>query len=61
MSRTLRRPATAAQAAEHYGVCLRTVRRWIASGELPSYRIGRKLIRVDLDDVERLAKPVRNA
>lgn len=31
---------TARQVAEHYGVSVRTVDRWAASGTLKAYRIG---------------------
>jgi excisionase family DNA binding protein len=39
-----------AQIAEHLDVHLRTVRRWIASGTLPSVRIGgvRRVAEADL-------------
>jgi excisionase family DNA binding protein len=58
MRTTPRRPATIERAAEHYGVNERTIRRWIASGRLRAYRVGPKLIRVDLDDLDLLARPV---
>lgn len=45
-------------AADHAGVSTRTIRRWIASGELPAYRIGPKLIKVDLDAVDAMLKPI---
>jgi excisionase family DNA binding protein len=31
------------QTAEHLGVSIKTVRRWVASGDLPSYRLGRSI------------------
>jgi excisionase family DNA binding protein len=56
---------TVEQVAEMFGVSGRTVRRRIASGELPSYRYGR-MIRVRYKDVcelwayrETLARPGR--
>lgn len=49
-------------AAEYLGVCDRTVRRMIAAGELTGYQVGkRRILRVDLDEVERLARPIPSA
>jgi excisionase family DNA binding protein len=47
-----------AAAAEHLAVSERTIRRYIAEGILPAYRIGRHLIRVDLEDVDKLARRI---
>jgi excisionase family DNA binding protein len=58
---TPRRPASVARAAEHYDVSERTIRRWITSGQLPAWRIGPRVLRVDLDDLEKLARPVPTA
>lgn len=44
-------------AAEHLGVCTRTIRNYIAEGRLTGYRIGR-LIRLDAAEVDALAKPI---
>jgi excisionase family DNA binding protein len=41
-----------AAAADHYGVSRQTVRRWIASGRITAHRLGPRLIRVDLDEIE---------
>ena len=41
-----------AAAADHYGVSRQTVRRWIASGKITAHRVGPRLIRVDLDEIE---------
>ena len=48
-------------AADDLGVHKRTIRRLIDSGQLPAYRIGAKLVRVDADDVAQLLKPVGRA
>ena len=58
MPRTPRRPATIAKAASHYEVTTRTVYRWIREGKLPAYRVGGRLLRIDLDDLDQLAQPV---
>ncbi|MBV9279425.1 MAG: helix-turn-helix domain-containing protein [Chloroflexi bacterium] len=49
---------TAAQAARLLGVHLSTVRRWIARGKLPAYRVGDKGVRVRYDDVLALLSPL---
>jgi excisionase family DNA binding protein len=48
------------KAAERYDVCQRTVRRKIASGELPAYRFGRS-IRIREDDLEAVLRPIPTA
>jgi excisionase family DNA binding protein len=48
-------------ASEVAGVCDKTLRRYIAEGLLPAYRVGPKLIRIDLDDLEELLKPIGGA
>lgn len=45
-------------AAEHIGVSTRTIRRWIASGDLPARRVGPKLLRINVSDLESLGAPV---
>jgi excisionase family DNA binding protein len=41
-----------AAAADHYDLSRQTVRRWIASGKITGYRVGPRLIRVDLEEIE---------
>ncbi len=53
-----RRYLTLAEAAEWYGVSERTLRRRIADGSLPAYRVGPRSIRVKAVDVEALAEPI---
>jgi excisionase family DNA binding protein len=48
-------------AAEYAGVHVNTLRRHIASGDLPAYRFGARLLRVDMADVEALFVAVPNA
>jgi excisionase family DNA binding protein len=43
-----------AVAATRVGVSSKTVHRWIASGQLGSYRIGTGLLRVDPEELDRL-------
>ena len=43
------------EAADWYGVSERTLRRRIAEGKLPAYRVGPRSIRVRAEDVAALA------
>ncbi|CAL8980354.1 hypothetical protein PROP_03136 [Propionicimonas sp. T2.31MG-18] len=47
-----------ASAATYAGVSTKTVRRWISSGNIAGYRVGPRLIRVDLAEVERMMRPI---
>jgi len=54
-SRTSRRQyESVADAAARVGVSTKTVRRWIASGQLAGYRIGPRLLRVDPDEFDKM-------
>ena len=46
------RYASIQAAAEMYDVDYKTVRRWIASGLIHGYRMGDRLIKVDLNEVD---------
>ena len=48
---------TLQQAADLLGVSAKTVRRFIARGDLQAYRVGRQ-IRITLADVESLLQPI---
>lgn len=47
-----RRLASVAQAAEYAAVSHWTIRRRISDGTLTGYRMGARIIRVDLDEVD---------
>ena len=53
-----RRYASIGQAADYAGVSSRTIRRYIVAGRITGYRVGPKLIKVDLDELDRIIKPV---
>lgn len=55
------RPASIADGADYYQVSTRTIRRYVAQGLLPAYRIGPRLVRIDLDDLDRLARRIPTA
>ncbi len=57
-----RRLVSLADAADALAVSTRTVRRYIADGQLEAVRLGRKALRVKVDSIERFidARPVGN-
>lgn len=50
-----------AEAAEYLSVTDRTVRNFIARGDLPAYRIGSRALRINRDDLDRIITPVTTA
>jgi excisionase family DNA binding protein len=57
-NKSQRRLTSIAVAADEYGVCTKTIRRWIAAGRITGYRVGPRLIRVDLDEVAAILRPI---
>lgn len=56
-----RRLISLEQAAEYAGVSPRTVRRYVAAGRLTGYRVGPRLIRLDISEVDAmLRQPIPN-
>lgn len=49
-----RRYATISEAADRIRVNQRTVRDWIRAGRLTGYRFSSQIIRVDLNELDRL-------
>ena len=49
------------QAALQKSVHPNTIRNLIASGELPAFRLGTKIIRIKQDDLDAVYEPVRSA
>jgi excisionase family DNA binding protein len=64
MSRSRKAPAetprleTIQRAAERNAISVDTVRRLIARGDLKAYRLGERIIRVDLAEVDSLFRPI---
>lgn len=57
-----RRWASLATAAAYYDCAPDTLRRYIAAGDLPGYYVGnRKTLKVDLNDLDALAKRIPSA
>lgn len=48
-------------AAERLDVSTKTLRRYIADGRLTAYRLGPKLLRVDLDELDAMLRPLATA
>lgn len=45
-------------AADILGISVHTLRRRIATGELPAFRTGRRIIRIRVSDLEKLLRRV---
>ncbi|WP_413247711.1 helix-turn-helix domain-containing protein [Rhodococcus sp. Z13] len=56
-----RRLVSVPQAAEEFGVSSRTVRRYISAGRITGYRFGPRMIRVDLNEIEAMMRPMATA
>ncbi|GAA4474148.1 hypothetical protein GCM10023094_09210 [Rhodococcus olei] len=56
-----RRLASIAQAAEEYGVCSKTIRRYISAGRISAFRFGPRMIRVDLEEIDAMLYPLATA
>jgi excisionase family DNA binding protein len=52
---------TIATGASCYKVSEKTLRRWVAEGRITGYRFGPRMIRVDLNEIEQLLKPIPTA
>jgi excisionase family DNA binding protein len=59
--RTARRFESLSEAADRTGLSVRTLRRRIASGELAAYRSGRRIIRLQPEDVDKLLVRIPSA
>jgi excisionase family DNA binding protein len=60
-SAAARRLCSIDQAAAELACSPRTVRRMIASGQLAGYRIGTRLLRVDLNEIEATLRVIPTA
>jgi len=55
------RYASLATGAEYAHCSIKTLRRRISDGSLTGYRMGPRLIRVDLNELDRLLRPIPTA
>ncbi|MBE7195957.1 MAG: helix-turn-helix domain-containing protein [Gordonia polyisoprenivorans] len=60
-SQSNRRLESLPSAAEYAGVSVRTLRRYIADGRVRAYRVGPRLIKVDLADLDAMLRPIGGA
>ena len=56
-----RRLCSIPDAAQYAAVSTKTLRRRISDGSLTGYRMGPRLIRVDLNEVDALLRPIPSA
>lgn len=57
-----RRWVSTLKTAEYLGCGERTVRRMIAGGQIPAYRVNARLLRIDLNEVDAtLSTPIPSA
>lgn len=61
MSATPKNLAAVKDGAKHINVHPKTLRRYIAEGLITGYRVGPRNLRVDLDELDKFARPVRRA
>jgi excisionase family DNA binding protein len=50
-----------AVAADEFDVHTCTIRRWIAAGRITAYRVGPRLIKVDLNELDAILQPIGGA
>jgi len=48
---------TPEQVADDYDVTTETVRKWIRSGQLTAYRVGKRRLRVDPESLAQMMRP----
>lgn len=60
-NKAVRRLESIQNAADYLGVSTKTIRRQIARGELTGYRAGPRLIRVDLNELDAMLRPIPTA
>lgn len=56
-----RRLASIESAAEYAECSAKTIRRRISDGSLTGYRMGKRLIRVDLNELDAMLRPIPTA
>lgn len=61
MGKSSQNLASLPDAAELYGVHAHTLRRWIAAGRITGYRFGPRMLRVDLDELDGMLRPLATA
>jgi excisionase family DNA binding protein len=49
------------EAAAYAGVPVKTLRDWVRKGVVPAWRIGPRLLQVDLNDIDRIRRRVHTS
>ena len=57
-NKAIRRLDSIEHAADYLGVSTKTIRRYIAAGRVAGYRTGPRLIRVDLNELDAMLRPI---
>lgn len=57
-SKSVRRLESIPHTADYVGVSTKTIRRMISRGQLTGLRLGTRLIRVDLNEVDAILRPI---
>jgi excisionase family DNA binding protein len=60
-NKSQRRLASIAVAANEFDVHSCTIRRWITAGRITAYRVGPRLIKVDLNELDAILQPIGGA
>lgn len=58
VNKAQRQLASIPDAAEQYGVHHSTIRRYISHGRITGYRFGPRMLRVDLNELDALLRPL---
>lgn len=56
-----RRLVSISQAAQYVDVHPMTLRRWISAGRVSAYRVGPRLLKVDLVELDAMMRPIQTA
>jgi excisionase family DNA binding protein len=49
------------QASKYADVHPITIRRWVAAGRVPAYRAGPRLLKIDLNELDAMLRPIPTA
>lgn len=60
-ARTSRRLVGINQASEYADVNPKTIRRWVSAGHVPAYRVGPRLLKIDLNELDAMLRPIPTA
>lgn len=58
MTKKVHRLTSLQGAADYLNVSPRTIRRMIAAGEITGFRVGKKILRIDLEEIDAILSPI---